>query len=304
MLCTYRLLKPNEATFFENLAITSYREKLALLREDGPLLALAATFFGRRVGLAILEIINQYGQETAVLGSLYIVPEFRGQRISYELLHNVEKILKSRNINKLKVYYLKERSNSMVLERVLTGSNWSTPQNCLIQLTSSIEKIQQAPWLKNDTIPAGWTIFSWNELPDDERRRVEEENRQDWWIPSALLPSGKPGEIKEKEFEPQTSVGLYNNGHVQGWMINYKLSDTTLLFSKGWVKKGLQRYGRFLPFLALLAESIRRSSRTNYQFGIWQVANNQPAMQAFTLKRLLPYSIDYKNIVSAEKKLS
>jgi GNAT superfamily N-acetyltransferase len=301
MLCTYRLLKPIEASSYENLAIASYREKLAHLREDGPLLALAATFLGRRVGLAIVEIINQYGQETAVLGSIYIVPEFRGQGIGYELLQNIEKILKSQNINKLKIYYLKERSNSMVLERLLAGSNWSTPQNCLIQLTSSIEKILQAPWLKNDPIPASWIIFSWNELPDEERRRIEEENRQDWWIPSALLPSGIPGEIKEKEFEPQTSVGLYVNGQVQGWMINYKLSDTTLLFSKGWVKKGLQRQGRFLPFLALLGESIRRFSRTSYQFGIWQVANNQPAMQAFTLKRLLPYSIEYKNIVSAEK---
>jgi GNAT superfamily N-acetyltransferase len=304
MICTYRLLKPGEASSYEKLAIASYRGKLAQLSENEPIIALAATFLGRKVGLAVLEIINQHGQDMAILASIYIVPEFRGRGFGKELLQQVEKVLKDRNINKIKVYFIKERNNSVVLEGLLAGANWSIPRNCMIQVTSSIEKIQQAPWFKNAAIPEGWEIFSWKDLPGEERLRLEQENRQEWWIPSALLPAGGSGQFIEREFEPHTSVGLYANGHVEGWMINYKLNDTTLLFSKGWVKKRLQRSGRSLPFISLLAESIQRFSRTNYQFGIWQVANNQPAMQAFTLKRLVPYSLDCKNIVSTEKSLT
>jgi hypothetical protein len=86
-------------------------------------------------------------------------------------------------------------------------------------------------------------------------------------------------------------------------MLCHAMDAATLRYSNGWVRQDLRRVGHAVPFVALLAEAIRRTGPAGFQRGMYAVSVHQAPMLAFLRRHLAPFATQMREAWEVEKRL-
>ena len=97
-----------------------------------------------------------------------------------------------------------------------------------------------------------YEIFPWTELKPEERAEIRRSQSEKPWIPPGL----EPWMHDSHSFEPVSSVGLRYQGRVVGWVINHRVSPSTVRFTCSFMRKDLGRRGRIMPLYTAALERL------------------------------------------------
>lgn len=213
---------------------------------------------GAAIGLALAENPLQpddSGATTPEVLSLFVRPEHRGQGVGTALLAMLEALLGERGASEVKAVYMGGRPANAALVRVLAKRRWSAPAVRTVTLRFTPEGARSTPWYGRGRLSPGEEIFPWTALAPEEREELRRSQSESPWIPVGLEPWRHDGH----GFDPVSSVGLRHDGRVVGWVINHRVSPSTVRFTCSFMRKDLGRRGRILPLytaaLARLEES-------------------------------------------------
>ncbi len=294
---SYHVLKPSESAAYTQMTFPSYRSLLGSIGRDGSIIALGASLLDRPVGLVLAQI--QPDGRTAIVHSIYVGPEHRGQGVATALLTQMERALDEHGVVRVHAVYMTGKPSTPGLERVLQKCDWTPPQTEALRAKLSADALKTVPWLTWDRLSPGFCIFPWHDLTDDDRDSIARRQEAEAWMPPELIPFRY-----DRDFEPQTSLGLRYQGQVAGWMVNHALDSSTLRMTSAWVRKDLQRVGRCIPLCALAAASSKRGVEAGFQYFIWMAYLHQKGMAAFTQRWVAPYSVAFSESRKTEKRLS
>ncbi|HVN77210.1 MAG TPA: GNAT family N-acetyltransferase [Thermoanaerobaculaceae bacterium] len=259
-------------------------------------LAVAASVRGQAVGLALAELPLVVGGSPELL-SLYVAPHLRNVGVGSALLGALEQEVAGRGFVRLQTVYMTGKPAIPAFERVLAKRGWDAPAVRTISVRFTVEQIDTFPWINRYRLPAGFTIFPWAELTEDDRRelRASQEGRR--WIASDL----QPWDHDSYGFEPITSLGLRGPAGVVGWVINHAISETTLRFTCSYIRKDLGRRGRIVP---VYSASLLRAKGTRFKDCTFVAPVQHPTMVHFVRKWMEPWVSFVGETRGSEKRLA
>lgn len=272
-LRTFHDLNSDQAKRYENFSFPSLKERWQVRSPQGSLTAVNALYQGQVVGAAVAEV--QLGNTSAELLSLLVVKEHRGRGVAKTLLSAMERSLAEAGCKKLEIQYRTDWTSLAVIEHLLEGRDWETPQDKTVVFKIDIQDLAGAPWLEQSEtfeFPPGFTIFPWVELTLGERNEIMKRQEAQPWFPPEVTPFQE-----EDILEPLTSLGLRYEGQVVGWMITHRtgpdiIQYTSLFVSPELLRKGLAR--------ALMAESMKLQITAGVPDLVWMVdVRNEPMMK-------------------------
>ena len=282
-MLTFDTLTAETVAPYETMTFPLYRPVLRRAGAEPGVVALAASFAGQPVGLALAEL--PAGGGPTPVRSLYVAPAWRGFGVGGALLGKMEETLRERGAPRAWLTYLRDKPATPNLERILVRRGWDPAETTMLHLSTSVPAISRAPWMRFDRLPAGFSTFPWRELTEAEHRELKDEQATAPWIPPELVP-WHWGE----DYDRRVSLGLRYEGSLAGWLIVHPVAPGTLRFSTGWVRPELQRGHGVPPFLPLCIAAFRRAREEGIERGVWDVSRQQGPMIAFARKWMLPYA--------------
>lgn len=235
------------APLFAPLTFPRFRHRLQMVGTDRSVMAVGAVSGDHAAGLVLGEHRLESGVSEVL--SLYVAPSCRGRGIGTALLKDLEEVSVARGGQRMELVYVEKPPVTHALERLLAKLNWQPPQPRMILCTVD-RRILQASWLTTPSLPQGFEMFPWRDLPLDERAEIERAPRERPWYPEALSP------FREEDIqEPSTSLGLRYQGSVAGWLITHRLDSRTVRYTTLFVREDLRGHQ---CWLALVLEALQR----------------------------------------------
>ncbi|NET33068.1 MAG: GNAT family N-acetyltransferase [Cyanothece sp. SIO1E1] len=273
-----RLTDPFSALQYGQFTFPAYRSRLATCQSNGSTVAISACIDREPVGLTLAEL---QADSTAEILSIFVKSSYRNQGIGSALLNRLQTELQLQGCHQLELVYTTGPSTP-ILERILQKFDWSTPEPRRLICKFDSRRLLQLPGVqKPHRLPKGFSLFSWTDLTEQERRSLSSAEVTAW-APEDLHPFRY-----EHNFDPATSLGLRHQGAIIGWMINHRLGADTIRFSSSYVRPDLQRRGRIFP---LYAEAIKRVAlQPEISTILWTVPYIYPTM-ASICKRHIDYA--------------
>jgi hypothetical protein len=235
-----------------------------------------ATLFREPVGVAIACRRLGY-QDVADVYSLHVSRRHRRMGVGTRLVRRLERELFERGFRACEFYYMAERPEGRAYEGLLAKSGWEPPAPCAYFCETDHERLLPAPWMRL-TLSDSFEIFPWRQLSSQEREYIGR-RKSDGWFPEPLDPffHGDPAD------PVPGSLGLRFKGQLAGWSIAVRVEEGVLGCRSLFVDPSLQTTARAV---ALLAESIRRTSGYRYVF---DVCFERERMRQFVDRRMIPY---------------
>lgn len=262
-------------------------------------IAMVARSQGRPVGLALAELPIDTGADPErgpeVL-SLFVRPEDRKRGIATALLEALEARVGERGFPELKAVYMGGRPGNAALERVLEKRGWSAPAVRTVTLRFTPRGARNCPWYGRARLSAEYEIFPWTELRPEERDEIRRSQAAAIWIPPGL----EPWRHDAHGFDAVSSLGLRYRGRVVGWVINHRVSPTTVRFTCSYMRKDLGRRGRIMP---LYTESLRRLEDTGCADCLFVTPVEFPTMVDFVKNRCAPWEGSLTETYGVSKRL-
>jgi GNAT superfamily N-acetyltransferase len=272
------ILNKSTAANYEKLTFPNFRNLLQNIDSLKSVVAIAVSIQDQPVGLALAQI-GEDAQSAEVL-SIFVKASHRSQGLGTALLNRLEEELKIRGCVTTKMVYM-TGPTTPVLESLLQKSHWQPSQPRMLVCKGN-EKILEAPWIsKYSHLPASYSIFPWQEITEEERQTIRQQQETQPWIPEDLIPFQH-----ENNCEPLNSLGLRYQGQVVGWVINHRLSPDTIRYTCSFVRKDLQKMGRII---SLYAEAAKRQYQVNILQCIWTVPLQHESMMNFVKRHWKPY---------------
>jgi cytochrome P450/GNAT superfamily N-acetyltransferase len=283
---SFGLLTPEETQVYESMTFPKLRTMLAGAGNNSRVVAVGAAAGEQPAGLALAEIWKV--GEKATLRSLYVEPEHRRRGVATGLMSEIEEVLRNRGCESVEVIYMTGKPSTQAVEQLLENGGYGVPQlrSGLAKLSS--EALTTLPWAKRTELPPGFTICPWAEISDKQRAGIEESQRTKPWIPEELSPSHF-----EMGLHLPTSLRLCYHDQVVGWLLTHQLNATTLRFSSVWIRRDLQRVGRWVPLIPLVVEGGRRAVDTDFQRVLWLTSALHQDMMRFNQRWVAPYAAFY-----------
>lgn len=198
------------------------------------------------VGLLIISVIPEY--HTGVLEWLFVDEKHRKSGIATRLFDAALLKLREMKIEALSLFFPKNGVDSAAIEALLKNFGWS-PSKLFVQKYKFDAVGFNPSWLKREIpIPAGFSLFKWDQITPKERKELEHRIDQ-YHIPPAVNPFGSPHLI-----DPKSSVGIRSKERIVGWSINLWIDRDNIEFSKLYIDPELGASGLGI---AALKESIR-----------------------------------------------
>jgi uncharacterized protein (TIGR03032 family) len=280
---------------YEALTFPSMRKQAQARRITEPLVTMATAHQGQFVGLALAEVLP--AGDTARVLSLFVAPEHRRRGVGAAMLAHLERALIREGCTRVTLAYRTNWPSVPAIERLLQKRGWSAPQTRMLICKTSTERIAEASWLDQASLPDGFTVFPWSELTPQEREEIQRRQEAEEWYPRVLTPFQE-----EERQEPLNSLGLRHQGQVVGWMITHRSAPDTIQYTSLFVQPELQGQGRALP---LLVEAIRRQVAVagDVPYGIFQVEVENEPMTKFLNHYLQPYLTSLAELRRSRKSL-
>ena len=272
----FELLNEFTGPVFARLADLKYRALYRNLGQEAALFAIGASYHNEPIGAAIAEM---YADTPPTILDLQVASAFQGAGVGLDLLTRMEKTVRDRGRNEIRIYYRSDSPSAPALERMLARRNWPAPQ-VAEYLFAADQRIVNAPWMTRYKLPPSFTVFPWTALTADERWLIEERQRLLKWVPWAVWP------LDFEPLEPRTSLGLRHAGEVVGWVITRLTAPDTLAYEALFVSPEYEFLSRGV---ALLAEAIRRQYALGVHKGAWAVLADNAPMLKFVERRMAPY---------------
>jgi GNAT superfamily N-acetyltransferase len=233
------------------------------------------------------------------IASLYIAPELRNQGWGGRLIAPVEEDLKSRGAVELGLVYTNGPS-APALEALLRRAGWGEPQRRTRLGFFRSTVLLAADWVQRAKLADGFSLFTWQDLPKEERAWILDHVGQPGWHRAALSPFAE-----DDKCESQISVGLRYHGEIAGWLVLHRVIAGSIRCTTIFVREDLRRHA---PHVAMTAESLRRHvaspiALSHPSVGFIQPLSD-PAVSRFFERRLSPYVDSIKETRACWKKLS
>jgi GNAT superfamily N-acetyltransferase len=214
--------------------------------------------------------------------SLFARPEHRNHGLATALLERLEAYVGARGFPELKAVYMGGRPGNAALERVLAKRAWSAPAVRTVTLRFTPQGARNCPWYGRARLSAEYAIFPWTALTADERAEIRRTQEEKTWIPPGL----EPWRHDAHGFDPVSSLGLRHKGRVVGWVINHRVSPTTVRFTCSFMRKDLGRRGRIMP---LYTEALARLEAAGVGDCLFVTPVEFPTMVDFVKNRCAPW---------------
>lgn len=246
--------------------------------------ALAAWRGEEPVALAVAEIPEGQAARAEIL-SLSVAAEHRGRGLGAALLAATERQLALRGVEEVRGVYMTGQPSQPALERLLVKAGWSAPETRQITMRFTPEGARRMDWYGRYPFGAGFEVFPWKEITDEERERLRASQRATAWI----KPDLEPWRHDAYGFEPVSSIGIRLDGEIVGWVINHALDERTVRFTCSFIRRDLGRRGKIVP---AYTESVRRLSKgTAFTTCTLTVPLRHGGMSAFVLRRCAPHAL-------------
>jgi GNAT superfamily N-acetyltransferase len=302
-------LEPSMADACASMTFPVYRHFLALRPaprhpeqgDDQPVepIGVVARVDGAVVGLALAELpIGDTGDPDRgpeVL-SVFVRKEDRNRGIATALLAELQARVAGRGFGELKAVYMGGRPANAALERVLAKCGWSAPAVRTVTLRFTPQGARNCPWYGRARLSKGDEIFPWTELRPEEREEIRRTQAAAIWIPPGL----EPWRHDAHGFDPVSSLGLRHGGRVVGWVINHRVSPTTVRFTCSYMRKDLGRRGRIMP---LYTEALRRLEDAGVGDCLFVTPVEFPTMVDFVKNRCAPWEGSLTETYGVSKRL-
>ena len=279
---------------FAPLTFPAYREFLIHeIKNPSPdVYALGASRHHQPAGLLLAGDLEALGP---TIRSIYVVPDCRRLGIGAQLLWRAEKEARARNWSSLRGAFMEGPDALEGLRGLLAHSGWREPDLRTRLYKLSRRKIKEARWLRRRRpLPADFEYFRWTELRPEERAKLIRVHQDTGWPKRDVFPF-RYGE----QFDEESSFGLRFQGDVVGWAVNHKLSSDTIRFTCSYLREDLQTLGRLVE---VYAQSIDRILRhTHYDYAVFTVPVEYPAMIRFAERHLAPYAVGTKRSFGSVK---
>jgi GNAT superfamily N-acetyltransferase len=214
--------------------------------------------------------------------SLFVHPERRNRGIATALLERLEHRVRERGFSTLRAVYMGGRPGNAALERVLAKRGWSAPTVRTVTLRFTPKGARNTPWYGRIRLSDEYHIFLWSELRPEERAEIRRSQAEKQWIPPGL----EPWMHDHHSFDPVSSLGLRYRGRVVGWVINHRVSPTTVRFTCSFMRKDLGRRARIMP---LYTASLERLEESGCQECLFITPVEFPTMVSFVKDRCAPW---------------
>lgn len=276
---TLNILEKSTAGKYEKFTFPSFRNLLRNIDYDRSVIAIAASYQEQPVGLALAQI--RFDSKSAEVLSIFVDATHRNTGLGKALLNRLEQELRTRGCTTTEIVYMTGQSTTPALERLLQKCHWQPPHPRML-VCKGDDQVLEAPWVKKYShLPSSYNIFPWQEITEQERQAIKQQQEIQPWIPEDLIPFQY-----ENNFEPLNSLGLRYQGQVVGWVINHRFSSDTIRYTCSFVRKDLQKMGRII---SLYAEAGKRQCKANIFKCIWTVPRQHESMVNFVQRYWLPY---------------
>jgi GNAT superfamily N-acetyltransferase len=250
--------------------------------------AFGARLDGEPAGLALAELplgaerLAEEAEKTPEVLSLFVRPEQRNKGIATALMQRSEAHIRGRGFAEVKAVYMGGRPGNAALGRVLAKRGWSLPRVRTVTLRFTPRGARNTPWYGRVQLSDEYQIFPWSELTLEERDEIRSSQAESQWIPPGL----EPWMHDRHSFDPISSLGLRHRGRVVGWVINHRVSPTTVRFTCSFMRKDLGRRGRILP---LYTASLQRLEEVGCKECLFITPVEFPTMVSFVKDRCAPW---------------
>lgn len=270
-----------------------YRPLLRDAQAGPRLLGVAASSFGRPIGLALAEI-RETDRRIADVLSISVSPLQRRGGVASALAARLEEEARAAGCLALTATYMTGQPFTHAVEALLRRRGFSAPARRMLVCEGDYASIIRAPWMARRELPPPYADFPWVSLTAPERADLEESNRRDPWFSELLTPFWREGDV-----EPVSSLGLRRAGEIVGWCITLREKRDTIRFSRLFVREGVPR----ALAVTLLARSILRHTGTEVDKAIFDVAAANTVMLRFVERRLAPFLLSMRWTQKARKLL-
>jgi GNAT superfamily N-acetyltransferase/SAM-dependent methyltransferase len=220
------------------------------------------------------------GNELAQVLSVFVVPQFRRQGIGGELLTRITTLLQERGEPRVVVSFPTGKEATPIVERMLARRGWTEPRPRLYLFAAdkaNVDALMQTGWMRERQMPPGYALFTWPEATEADRETaIEYENSPDF--PHGLTPF-----LADYPIDPETSLGLRENGKLVGWMVTHRPGPEVLRYTCLYVHPSAAVKG---VGIRMLIESLRRHAasptrRENLKVVCAILAENEPMVEFF-----------------------
>ena len=210
------------------MTFPAYRPLLQCIGRDASFLCVQATVNHKIVGLAIARS----NRDTAVLLSIYVLPEFRQQKIGGALLTFIEKRLRLRGCKRVIATYSSSVPGCLALEKLLKRRGWRCPVVRMMTLFTTRKKMKELMQnaiyyrYREPVLPRGFRLVKWQDLSDKMIAKITDTAykstaRNAWRLPLE----------HQYQTEPLTSFAILKEDKLHGWILSHRISSNTIRYT-------------------------------------------------------------------------
>lgn len=236
---------------------------------------------GSPLGLALAERVPS--APTITLLSVFVVQPLRRVGLGRALIGGIEQIARAEGAQQIEATWMHGSAQGEMVPGLLAKCGFGAPESRMLSVRFDAAKMAEAEWLRRYPLRSEYSVFSWADLGDEERAKLQASQRDSGWI----APDLQPWDHDAMGFEPGTSVGLRYRGEVVGWIITHRLDADTVRYTCSFIRADLGRLGRILP---LYGESFRRLRKFGFKRGMFTTPWRHAGMAAFAQRWMAPYS--------------
>jgi hypothetical protein len=226
--------------------------------------------------------------------SLFVIAQYRQQRIGAKLLKLLEDKLRHRGCEKVSLSYL-DNPNQVLVEQMLASCGWKKTAKTALICYGNMQNLKNFDKL-SAKLPAEFSLFAWSSLTETNTKAIKAKIKT-----NPLIKHYNPF-IESQKLESLNSLGLRYRNEVVGWMITHRIAPDTIRYTQMFVDPAFQPLSRSLIMLAT-AINIQVQAISEIPKATFRVDVDNTPMVNFVERHLLTHLDQLRYAWRASKSL-